>query len=240
MTEPRLYTTMLALSLALAGCGAADRPDAVAEGTPDGDGEWIALFDGESFDGWRGFGKQEIPDRWAIDDDEQAIHYTRAEADYDLGIITEQQYENFELRFEWKVAPEGNSGVFFRVAESYDAIWHTGPEYQVVDNDGHPDGDDPVTAAGSTYALYGPEEDFTRPAGEWNTGRIVVRGTHVEHHLNGRKIVEYELGSGDWQRRVEASVFNDYPDYGTIRRGHISLQDGGPVWYRNIKLRELD
>lgn len=209
------------------------------DSTVGGDEAWRVLFDGESLDGWRGFRSDGVPEGWTVTDD-GALHYTTAEGDINQGIMTEEQFSDFDLRFEWRVAPGGNSGVFFHVTEDEDTIWKTGPEYQIVDNAGHPDGQNPVTSAGANYSLYGPEENYANPADEYNDGRIVVRGGHVEHFLNGRSVVEYDLESAEWNERIAESSFSDLPAYGRSGSGHIALQEGGPVWYRNIRIRTLD
>jgi Domain of Unknown Function (DUF1080) len=128
----------------------------------------------------------------------------------------------------------------FRVSESGDATFHTGPEMQVLDNAGHPDGANPLTSAGACYALYAPTSDVTRPVGAWNEVRLIVNGTLVQHWLNGVRIVEYEIGSPDWLARLNVSAFRDFPAYGREPRGHIALQDHGDrVAYRSIKIRSL-
>ena len=128
--------------------------------------------------------------------------------------------------------------MMFHVTEDHGAPWETGPEYQVLDNAGHHDGDDPLTSAGSDYALYAPDDDATNPPGEWNQARLVVRGSHVEHWLNGSKLLEYELWSDDWKARVAASKFAAMPDYGSRAKGHIVLQDHGDrVAYRNLSIK---
>lgn len=154
-------------------------------------------------------------------------------------IITVDQFASFELALEWQIAPGGNSGVMYRVSESADATFLTGPEMQVLDNAGHPDGASPLTSAGACYGLYPPSATVARPAGAWNEARIIVRDARVEHWLNGVKIVEYELGSVEWLTRLQASPFRDVPGYGREPRGHIALQDHGDrVAYRGIKIRE--
>jgi hypothetical protein len=155
-------------------------------------------------------------------------------------LITVDQYGDFELRLEWKIARGGNSGIMFHVTDDAGQTYETGPEMQVLDNGGHADGRDPVTSAGSNYALHAPTRDVTRPIGEWNEVRLLVRGPHVEHWLNGVKLLEYELWSPDWEARVQASKFKTMPGYGRARRGHIALQDHGDrVSYRNIRIKTL-
>ena len=176
-----------------------------------------------------------MPDGW------RAVDGTLALVGPAGDIVTVETFRSFELLFDWKVEKGGNSGVFFRVTEATDRVWHSGPEYQVLHNAGHADGANPLTSAGSDYALHAPVRDVTRPLGEWNTARLLVRGAQVEHWMNGVKLLEYELGSADWQRRVEASKFASLPRFGREPSGHIAIQDhGDPVAYRNLKIRRLD
>jgi hypothetical protein len=194
---------------------------------------WRSLFDGKTTGGWRGYRQKTMPAGWKVGDGA----LTRSGEGGD--IVTIDQFGDFELTLEWKVAPGGNSGVFFRVTEDADVMWHVAPEVQVIDN-AYKGGLKPEQTAGANYDLHAPSRDATRPPGSWNDLRIVVKGNHVEHWLNGVKVVEYELGSEDWQRRVRASKFRDYPSYGRAVRGHIGLQDHGDnVAYRNIRIREL-
>ena len=195
---------------------------------------WRLLFDGETTDGWRGYRQDSISDGW------QAVDGSLARVGQGGDIISVGQFENFDLLFEWKLEAGGNSGVFFHVTEDAEEVWHTAPEMQVLDDDAHPDGQSSMTSAGSDYALYGRSRDVVKPAGEWNAVRMLVDGSHVEYWLNGVKVVDYELWSQDWQARVAASKFSAYPEFGQARRGHLAVQDhGDPVFYRNIKIREL-
>ncbi|MGQ0539384.1 MAG: 3-keto-disaccharide hydrolase [Gemmatimonadaceae bacterium] len=194
---------------------------------------WTALFDSTSTAAWRGFQRGELPNGWQVVDGA----LTRVAAGGD--IVTRGQYGDFELELEWKVSPKGNSGIFFRVTEADSATYRTGPEMQVLDDAGHPDGRNRLTSAGSNYGLYAAPAGVVKPAGEWNQVRLVVRGPHVEHWLNGQKVVEYELWSADWEAKVAASKFAEWPGYGRARRGHIALQDHGDwVAFRNIRIRE--
>ena len=195
---------------------------------------WTLLFDGESMDLWRGFGKDHFPDEWTIRDGQ--LIRTRPSGD----IITREQFDDFELSLDWKVEPGGNSGVFFNVSDTGDAVYYTGPEMQLLDNQGHADGGSPLTSAGSNYALHPPRWDVAAPADSWNRSRLMVQGDKVEHWLNGVLIVEYFLDSDDWRRRVQDSKFRGMPDYGSRSRGHVALQDHGEkVSFRNIRIRRL-
>jgi len=195
---------------------------------------WKLLFDGQTTKGWRGYQKKDMPAGWVIEDGT----LTRAAPAGD--IITEKQYRDFELTLEWKISEGGNSGIMYRVTEGAEASYETGPEMQVLDDARHADGHNRLTSAGSAYGLYAAPAGIVKPAGEWNRVRIIVQGHHVEHWLNGTKVVAYELESPDWEARVAASKFRQWPGYGRAPKGHIALQDHGDrVWYRNIKIREI-
>ncbi len=195
---------------------------------------WRLLFDGQTTQGWRGYHLDSMPSGW------KAVDGALTRVGEGGDIITTDQFANFELTAEWKVAPGGNSGIMYRVTEEYDYSYKTGPEMQVLDDSGHADGKSRLTAAGSDYALYPSPPGVVNPAGQWNQARIVVNGNHVEHWLNGVKVVEYELGSTDWAARVKASKFVQWADYGLAKTGHIALQDHGDwVAYRNLKIKVL-
>jgi hypothetical protein len=195
---------------------------------------WQLLFNGRTIDRWRGYGQTSVPAGWQVRDGT----LTRSQPAVDL--VSVDEFADFELALEWRISPAGNSGIMFRVVEGPDPPYHTGPEMQILDNAGHADGRAPETSAGSNYALHAPSRDMTRPVGEWNAVRLLVHGNHVEHWLNGQKIVEYELGSPDWLARVRRSKFNEWPGYGRAKSGRLVLQDHGDVVsYRNIKIRGL-
>ena len=195
---------------------------------------WKLLFDGQSLAGWRGYQTPAAPSGWRAVNGELVFDGKGGD------LMTVDQYGDFELRFDWKVTPNGNSGVIYRIATTEPYPWHTGPEYQILHNAGHPDGKSPLTSAGSNYAVNPPVKDVTKPVGEWNDARIVARGNQIEHWMNGVKLLEYEIASPDWEARVKASKFGKIPPYGRTMRGHIALQDhGNVVAYRNLKIREL-
>jgi hypothetical protein len=197
-------------------------------------GGWRALFDGATTAGWRGYKRSDVPDGWRVVDGS----LTRVGPGGDL--ITTDQFGNFELALEWKVQPRGNSGVFYRVTEEGEQTYFTGPEMQVLDDAGHPDGKSRLTSAGANYGLYPAPAGVVRPAGEWNQARVLANGAHIEHWLNGTKVVEYELWSPDWEKRVRESKFAAWPKYGRAQRGHIAIQDhGDTVAFRNIKIKVL-
>jgi cytochrome c len=194
------------------------------------------LFDGETLDGWRGYGKDTVPSGWGVIDG--TLTFSPGQGSGDL--MPDEQFDNFELRLEWKVSEGGNSGVMYRVSEDHGAPYETGAEMQVLDNRRHPDGRNPKTSAGANYALHAPTRDVTRPAGTFNEARLIVNDGQVEHWLNGEKIVSYTLWDEAWEALVETSKFNEMPDYGRNRSGYIVLQDhGDKVWFRNIRIRAL-
>ena len=197
--------------------------------------EWQPLFNGQTTQGWRGYNRDTIPDGW------QAINGTLTRVSQAGDILTTAKYENFELSFEWRLESGGNSGVFFRVSEEGAVIWHSGPEFQLLHNAGHRDGNDPITSAGSNYAVNPPVADVTRPIGTWNTSRLIVNQGQVEHWMNGFHLLSYEINSPDWQERVNASKFVDLPLYGRTPLGHIGIQDhGDPVSFRNVMIRTIN
>lgn len=195
---------------------------------------WQLLFDGNSLEGWRGYNSEFMPTGWSVENG----MLTRTGPGGD--IITEQQFGDFEFYLEWLVGPGGNSGVLVRAVEGQEEVYHGAPEMQILDDAGHPDGRSPLTSAGSNYGLHGAPRGIVKSAGEWNSSRIVVVNNQVEHWLNGDKVVEYELGSADWLRRVANSKFAQWPAYGRASRGHIGIQDHGDrVSFRNLKVREI-
>jgi hypothetical protein len=200
---------------------------------------FVALTGADAREHWSGYGLDKAKDTWPPNWEfaDGALHCKGGGAD----LKSRRQYGDFDLRFEWRVSPGANSGVMYRVSQEKDPAYHTGPEYQVVDNARHPDGKHPETSAAAVYALYAPSKDATKPAGEWNKARIVISKNNVEHYLNGTKVAEYNLGSDDWNKRVAASKFAAWKNFGTNPRGHVVLQDhGDEVWYRNVRIKNLD
>lgn len=227
-----MLRTILAVGVVLVSSMSAQSPAPLT--AADQAAGWTLMFDGTSLAGWKGYQTATVPTGWTVADGV----LTRSGPGGDL--MTAEQYGDFEMRFEWKVPPNGNSGIIYRIAETEQYPWQTGPEYQVLHNQGHADGKNPITSAGSNYAVNPPVKDVTKPVGEWNDGRLIVQGNHVEHWLNGVKVVEYEIGSADWEARVKASKFAKLANYGRMPRGHIALQDHGDVVsYRNLKIKRL-
>ncbi|HEX6316062.1 MAG TPA: DUF1080 domain-containing protein [Gemmatimonadaceae bacterium] len=195
---------------------------------------WKLLFDGKTTAGWRAYGADSMPSGW------QAVDGSLARVSRAADIITREQFGDFELTLDWKVERGGNSGVFYRAVEGLEWIYQGAPEYQILDDSVHRDGRNPLTSAGANYGLYPAPRGVVRPAGQWNTARIVAKGPHVEHWLNGQKVVEYEQGSQEWSKLVAGAKFAAWPQYGKAMKGHIGLQEhGGRAEFRNIKIREL-
>jgi hypothetical protein len=232
----KISSFLLAILL-VAGCQSADKAEMDHSDMTMGH-EWITLFDGTSMDHFRGYAQEEMPEAWVIEDGAMFASAPGAGMD----IVTRDTYTNFEFEFEWKVGEGGNSGVMWHVDEAAgDYPWMTGPEYQLLDDAAFNDGMIGKNSAGSNYDVQAPSEAVTKPAGEWNTARIVVDGNWVEHWLNDVKVVEYEKGSEAHQAAVAASKWVDYPNYGTTTTGHIAFQgDHGEVWLRNMRIREID
>ena len=207
---------------------------------------WQLLFDGETTSGWRGYNRESFPERgWEVlNGDLVILPRGSNERPWGGDIVTEEVFDNFELSLEFNVTDAANSGIFYRVVEvPGEAIWHFAPEYQLLDNAGYVArgvSDTLTHMAGDNYDLHASSGGAVKPAGEWNLARIVVDRAHVEHWLNGVKMVEYELWSPDWEQRVRESKFGDYPEYGRATMGKIALQDhGNEVRFRNIKIRRI-
>lgn len=222
-----------------------DKPNTLTQAEIDAG--WQLLFDGKSTEHWRGYNKQEFPEGWeVIDGTLHVIGSGRGEAGGGGDIITKKQYGNFELALEWMVSKGGNSGIFYLAKEiPGEPIWKNAPEMQILDNINHPDarlGIQGNRQAGALYDLIPAEPQTAKPAGEWNQVKIMVYKGTVVHWMNGQKVLEYHLWTDDWKNMVANSKFKDYDDFiNTAKIGHIGLQDhGDDVWFRNIKIRELD
>jgi hypothetical protein len=213
--------------------------------------EWITLFDGTSFNGWRGYNRTDMPTAWTIEDGAIKINGSgmgEAGAKDGGDIIYDRKFKDFELTFEWKVSPGGNSGVFYLAQEiPGKPIYESAPEYQILDNERHPDaklGKNGNRKSASLYDLVPANPQNAKPAGEWNTGGIMVYQGTVVHSQNGENVVEYHLWTDDWKKMVADSKFKDWPEFlnagGENHEGYIGLQDhGNDVWFRNIKIRIL-
>jgi len=197
--------------------------------------EWTVLFDGKTVKGLRGYKQSGFPDSWEVVDGT-----LKTVPGHGVDLISEEVYKNFELELEWKVPKGGNSGIFYFATEEGNYIWQSAPEMQVVDDEKHTDGKNTLTSAGALYALIAPAANVVKPVGEFNQVRIKVENNHVEHWLNGTKIVEYVYGSDMMWDLVAKSKFNKMPLFAKASEGHIGLQgDHGLIWYKNIRIRRL-
>ncbi|MBT4518773.1 MAG: DUF1080 domain-containing protein [Halieaceae bacterium] len=216
--------------------------------------QWIDLFDGKSFGGWRNYaGDSGSISKWVIEGGNlrlkpsqfpwlaMASNYLFGGASGDL-IYATRKFRNFELSLEWKISENGNSGIIYLVAdETHNMPWETGVEMQVLHNEGHADGQIYTHRAGDLYDLVAADPETVRPPGEWNHARIRVQDNKIEHWLNGSLVVAITRGSARWKDAMADSKFAEVADYATAEEGYIVLQDHGvPVWYRNIKIRVLD
>ena len=207
-------------------------------------GGWKLLFDGASLVGWRGYNKPEFPAKgWSIEDG--CLKAAKGNGRPGSGggdIVTTEQFGDFDFRFEWKISPGGNSGVKYFTDEKRDRNAAIGHEYQLLDDAEHPDGKNgPIRQTGALYTLIPPNgAKKLRPVGQFNESRIVVLGQHVEHWLNGAKIVEYELGSELLRAAITKSKYKSVSGFGTKVKASLLLQDHGfEVWFRNLKIRAL-
>ena len=222
------------LVFALLVVGGSKMPAQVKAAKP---GPWEVLFDGKSTEHWRAYRRTAFPDKsWAVENG--ALKATGVGDRVDL--VTKENYDDFELELEWKMSPGGNSGIIYRVTEDPERAWHTGPEIQLLDDEKHKDGKDSKTSTGALYALIAPTNKVLHPVGQWNQMRIIAQGSHVEHWLNGAKIVEYELDSPVLNDLIAKSKFADKPRFAKEKSGHVALQHhGAEVWFRNIRIRRL-
>ena len=199
---------------------------------------WKLLFDGMSTDHWRNYNQEGIKDKWQVTPAGELHLLGKGGGD----IVTEKEYENFELMLDWKISEGGNSGIMFNVVEDkkHKKPWRTGPELQILDNQNHPDGRHDKHRAGDLYDLIESKWVTANPGGEWNRIRLIVREGMVEHWQNGFQIVKYQMFGPDWEELIAGSKFNNIEDFGQAKKGRIAIQDhGDKLWLRNIKIREF-
>lgn len=211
-------------------------PEEAAEG-------WELLFDGSSLEKWKAFrGEgQEVPPGWTAQDG--TLFFNGKDAGEGFGDLTTiEQFADFELKLEWKISPDGNSGILFRVSEDQEQEFHTGPEMQIIDDTADRYRElEANRKSGANYGLQAPSVTNTKPAGEWNSVHLIVNGPHVEQWQNGEKVVEYELWTPEWKEAVSKTKFSEWPSYGMNKQGHIVLQDhGAGVWFKNLKIKRLN
>lgn len=201
---------------------------------------WTVLFDGTSTEHFRGYNQDAFPDKgWKLEDGTiRVIGKTRGSGD----IITRQQYSDFELYWEWRVAKGANSGIMYRVQEAKNQpTYKTGPEYQILEDGNHRDGKNIKTSAAALYALIAcNEQKVLKPIGDWNQSRIKIHNNKVEHYLNDALVVEYVWGSDEIKKLIAGSKFRNWGEFMTKEKGHIAFQyHNDDVWFRNIKIKDL-
>jgi hypothetical protein len=234
MLRTLLITTAMAAALNLAALGVSVRAVAPDSGA-DSEGEFLALFDGKTLQGWNDGNGRPPSKGWEVVDG--AIH-RRERAGY---LVSDQLFDNFDLRFEWKIPRGTNSGVKYRTTRVEKKGLY-GCEYQLLDDDNHVNGLKATTRCAALYDLYAPDESVKvlKPVGEYNTSRVVAQGTRIEHWLNGRKVLEVDTAGDDWKQRIARSKFRAIKDFAAEKPGPIMLQDhNSEVWFRKVVIRRL-
>ena len=245
MKKPGVFIALAMLAVSCSTQSAKDKKtDNNMETATEG---WESLFDGKTTAGWHNYGKTGVGEAWKVADGNLFLDTTMKESNGRTkrggDIVSDAEYENFHLKLEWKIAPDGNSGIIFYVQEDsskYKDVWNTGPEMQVLDNEGHPDAKILKHRAGDLYDLISCSKETVKPVGEWNQAEIKSVNGKLDFYLNGSNVVSTILWDNNWKALVAGSKFKQWPDFGTFKKGHISLQDhGNTVWYRNIKIKRL-
>ncbi len=237
------------VAIGLVACSGSKKAQAVADNTlsskEKADG-WELLFDGSSFKGWHTYGKTEVGSAWQVQDGAIFLDDAKKDGWQVRGggdIVSDGVFENYHLALDWKISPKGNSGIIINVVDDrpkYEFVWLTGPEIQVLDNDGHPDGKIYKHRAANLYDLIASTVEPVKPVGEWNHCEIIQKGNQLEIKLNGVTTVSTTMWDDNWKALIAASKFKNQSDFGTAHGGHIALQDhGNAVWFKNIKIRKL-
>ncbi len=232
--------TLLLVSIALAGCGHSPSTNSSQVGSPassgltaaDAQAGWVSIM---ALDNWREYQGTEIPAGWSVEGN------SLVKRGVGKDIVSRKTYTDFELAFDWMLDEGGNSGVFYRATEEYNKVYWSAPEYALLDDARHLDGKNELTSAGAAHSLYAAPRGVVRPAGTWNSTRIRVRGTHVEHWLNGEKVASYDYGTPDFLERVAKSKFGRWPNFALAKSGVIGIQGdhGGVLELRKLRIREF-
>ncbi len=234
---------LLFIAASVLGCKSSKQTGMNSDGAMSGNdkGGWNSLFDGKTTNGWHTYGKQTAGGAWRVEDG--ALSFDPANKDGRGDLVTNEEYGNFHLKLDWKIAPKGNSGVIFYVHEDpskYKETYNTGLEMQVLDNDGHADGKIIKHRAGDLYDLISVSKETVKPVGEWNHAEVVSKDGKLDLYLNGEHTVNTTLWNDNWKSMVSKSKFKSMPDWGTFAKGKIALQDhGNNVWYKNIQIKRL-
>lgn len=204
---------------------------------------WKLLFNGQSLKGWHTY-QSKPSTSWMISDGVLVSKADKTPQAKHADLVTDQEFANFELSLDWKIPSMGNSGIMYLVTEQYNESYESGPEYQLADDKGFGDELHDYQRTGANYAMNAPLQEAANPVGEWNHAKIILNKGHVEHWLNGKKVVEYELWTDEWKQHKEAGKWKDAPGYGAAKKGHIALQEshsseGGDITFKNIKIKML-
>lgn len=204
------------------------------------DTDWTPLSNGNSLDNWHTYGQATAGNGWSIDSN--TIHLVPT-GNGGGDLVTNDEYGNFDLKLQWKISKNGNSGILIYVQDDtskYKETYFTGPEMQVLDNNGHPDAKIIKHRAGDLYDLITSKPETVKPAGEWNDVEIKSQDSTLTFWLNGTQVVTTKLWDDNWKKMVAGSKFKQWPDFGTFTKGHIALQNhGNEVWFRNIEIKKL-
>lgn len=205
---------------------------------------WQLLFDGKTTNGWHTFKKSSVNNAWKVKDGVLFLDTTKNDGKRQSGdIVTDEEFENYHLKLEWKISKNGNSGIIFGVKEDsakYGATYHTGLEMQVLDNDGHADGKIKKHRSGDLYDLIASSKETVKPVGEWNLAEIISNKGNLELYLNGTKVVTTTMWDDKWKAMIAGSKFKSMSDFAVFKKGKIALQDhGNAVYFRNIKIKRL-
>jgi hypothetical protein len=231
------YPTLLILStLLLSACGSGrNTVNSQNEG-------WQPLFDGKTTTGWHTYGMTRVGSDWKVVDGALFLDATHRTPGEGGDLVTNEEFENYHLKLEWKISKGGNSGIIFNVHEDpqYRATYSSGPEMQVLDNDGHADGKIIKHRSGDLYDLIRSSKENVKPVGEWNSAEIILNKGKLELIQNGERIVSTTMWDDNWKQLIAGSKFRTWPGFGTYKSGKIALQDhGNEVWYRNIVIKRL-
>ena len=234
-----LFSGILLSAITLFSCSAQKKAQ-----TSDG---WISLFDGKTTKGWHSYGKAAAGEAWKVTDGTLFLDAVANKNSYQSkgggDLVTDESFGDFHLKYDWKISKNGNSGLIFWVQDDtakYKEVWHTGPEMQILDNDGHADGKIVKHRAGNLYDLIAGTEGVVKPVGEWNHAEIISSKNKLEFILNGVTIVSTTYGDASWNALVAGSKFKTRPDFAKVPNGHFALQDhGNEVWFKNIMVKIL-
>ncbi len=234
------YLSLVILaSILMSGCNTNKKTMNASEGRG-----WQKLFNGTSTDGWHSYGKSAAGADWKVQDGAIYLDAKNRTAGQGGDLVTNEEFKNFHLKLEWKISKNGNSGIIFNVHEDpskYTTTYNTGPEMQVLDNDGHADGKIFKHRTGDLYDLIASSKEPVKPVGQWNQVEIISNNGKLNFVLNGENIVSTTMWDDNWKQMIAGSKFKTMPGFGIYQSGKIALQDhGNEVWYRNIEIKKLD